>query len=175
MTNTIYIAVSLDGFIAEVDGGLDWLTEIPNPDQDDYGFGEFMDRIDGVVMGRNTFEKVLEFGEWIYTKPVFVLSNTRNEVPQSLKDKVTLVSGNVGDVVKKLNSKGFANLYVDGGKTIHEFLKLDLIDEMIVTTVSTIIGDGIPLFGKIGEKRAFKLEKTEMLNENLVKQYYRRA
>ena len=74
-----------------------------------------------------------------------------------------------------MNSKGFKNLYVDGGLTIQAFLKGDLIDEMIITTVSIILGDGIPLFGNIGTSREFTLEKVEMLNENLVKQYYSRV
>ena len=76
----LYISVSLDGFIATSDGGLDWLMEIPNPDKSDYGFSEFIKGIDAIVMGRNTFEKVLSFGEWPYNKPVFVLSNTNNSL-----------------------------------------------------------------------------------------------
>ena len=66
MTNYVYIATSLDGFIATSDGGLDWLFEIPNPDQSDYGYSEFISGIDAIVMGRNTFEKVLTFSDWPY-------------------------------------------------------------------------------------------------------------
>ena len=172
MTNKIYVAASLDGFIAEADGGLDWLNQIPNPAQSDFGFAEFMDTVDALIMGRYTFEKVLEFGEWPYNKPVFVLSSKRIEIPTPLENKVELMHGDVLNVVKVLNSKGFMDLYVDGGKTIQEFLKRDLIDEMVLTWVSIILGDGIPLFGNIGSKRKFKLIKTEMLNEYLVKQHY---
>ncbi len=71
MANYVYIATSLDGFIADKDGGLDWLMEIPSPDNSDYGFAEFMDRVDALVMGRNTFDKVVTFGEWPYTKHRF--------------------------------------------------------------------------------------------------------
>lgn len=175
MTNRVYIAVSLDGFIAEHDGGLDWLNNLPNPEQSDHGFFVFMNEIDALVMGRKTFETVVTFDEWIYTKPVFVWSSTLENIPDVLKNKVQIISGEARDVVDLLNSKGFEHLYVDGGKTIQAFLQADLIDEMVITTVSIILGGGIPLFGNIGVVRKFKLEKVEMLNENLAKQYYSRC
>lgn len=68
MKNYVYIATSLDGYIATVDGGIDWLSEIPNPNNSDYGFNDFIQRVDAIVMGRKTFEKVLSFGQWPYTK-----------------------------------------------------------------------------------------------------------
>ncbi len=72
MTNVVYIACSLDGFIARKDGSIDWLTDLPNPDHSDYGFSDFIDGIDGIVMGSGTFETVLAFGSWPYAKPVFM-------------------------------------------------------------------------------------------------------
>ena len=81
MTNIIYIAASLDGYIATSDGGLAWLEEIPNPDQSDYRFADFMRGIDAIIMGRNTFEKVLTFDRWVYDKPVFVLRTTLTKIP----------------------------------------------------------------------------------------------
>jgi dihydrofolate reductase len=77
MPNFVYAAESLDGFIADGDGGLEWLSEVPNPGHSDYGFADFMASIDAVVMGRNTFETVLTFAEWPYDKPVFVLIEPR--------------------------------------------------------------------------------------------------
>ena len=74
MANIVYIATSLDGYIARKDGSIDWLTDIPNPEGSDFGFSAFMERIDGIIMGRGTFETVLSFGQWPYSKPVFVLS-----------------------------------------------------------------------------------------------------
>ena len=85
MSNYVYIATSLDGVIATEDGGIiDWLMEIPNPDKSDYGFAVFMDSMDALVMGRKTFDKVVSFGEWPYSKPVFVLSNNLTEIPENL-------------------------------------------------------------------------------------------
>lgn len=89
MANIIFIATSLDGYIADKQGKLDWLQSVPNPDNIDTGFVPLMERIDGLVMGRNTLDVVLSFGcDWPYSKPVFVLSNTMTEVPQGYEDKV---------------------------------------------------------------------------------------
>ena len=87
MANYVYIATSLDGFIATSDGDLDWLFEIPNPQQSDYGYGNFMSNIDAIVMGRNTFEKVKTFDRWSYDKFVFVLSNSLTQLPEHLADR----------------------------------------------------------------------------------------
>ena len=86
MANYVYIATSLDGFIATVDGGIDWLNDVPNPDKSDYGYAEFMNGIAALVMGRRTFEKVLTFDAWPYDKPVFVLSNSLTELPENMTD-----------------------------------------------------------------------------------------
>ncbi len=172
MANYVYIAVSIDGFIAAGDDGLDWLNEIHNSDKSDYGFSEFNSKIDAIIMGRRTFEKVLTFQEWSYEKPVFVLSNTLNKIPDNLADKAQIIKGKLNSIVKKLNKQGYKNLYIDGGKTIQSFLKENLIDHLILTHVSILLGDGIPLFGKLPKSIKFKLIKTEMLNKDLVKNYY---
>ena len=174
MSNYVYIAASLDGFIADKDGELDWLMEIPNPDKSDYGFADFMDRVDALVMGRNTFDKVVSFGEWPYAKPVFVLSNCLKKIPERLMGKVEIVKGDINDVVKSLNEQGFKNLYIDGGKVIQSFLNDDLIDELIITRIPILLGKGIPLFGDIDHSLKFKHMKTEVLNDMLVKSYYSR-
>src|SRR6187200_3312334 len=150
MSNTVYIATSLDGYIAREDGSFDWLMEIPNPNDSDYGFSVFLERIDGMVMGRKTFETVLGFSEWPYPKslPIFVLSNSLNELPAGLPAKVEIVRGELKKIMEMLRDRGINNLYIDGGKTIQSFLKEDLIDEMIITKVPILIGSGIPLFGK---------------------------
>jgi len=88
MPNVVYIATSLDGYIADANGSLDWLNTVPNPDSTDYGFADFMDGIDALVMGRKTFETVLGFGgDWPYSKPVFVLSSTLKALPETLQCK----------------------------------------------------------------------------------------
>ena len=93
--NSVFIATSLDGYIADKNGGIDWLHSIPNPENDDMGYVEFNNEIDALVMGRTTFETVLGFDvEWPYDKPVFVLSNKLKEIPESHKGKAFLVKRN---------------------------------------------------------------------------------
>ena len=175
MANYVYIATSLDGFIATPDGGVGWLDEIPNPDQSDFGYGEFMARVDAIVMGRNSFEKVLTFGTWPYEKPVFVLSSTLKQVPDDLVDTVEIVSGkDLKTLVEQLDKRGYHHLYIDGGRTVQSFLAEDLIDELIITRVPIVLGDGIPLFGDLARPLRFQHQKTEIFNNMLVKNAYTR-
>ena len=171
----VYVATSLDGFIAASDGGLDWLMETPNPEQSDYGFAEFMSGIDAIVMGRNTFETVLTFGDWPYSKPVFVLSRTLDEVPEGLRDRVEVVSDDPVTLVSQLGERGFSNPYVDGGRVIQSFLEEDLVDELIITRIPILLGDGIPLFGKLSKRQMYAHRNTEALNDQLSKSYYSRV
>ena len=174
MTNSIYIATSLDGFIATSDGGLDWLDEIPNPDGSDHGYAEFMSGIDAIVMGRKTFEKVMTFSLWPYDKPVYVLSRSKVRVPNELENKVEIVNENPKTLVDQLKERGHQNLYIDGGITIQGFLEEDLIDELIITRIPVLLGNGAPLFGKLVQRMYFSHKRTEVLNETLVKSYYTR-
>jgi dihydrofolate reductase len=174
MANSVYIAASLDGFIATLDGGIEWLEEAPNPDGGDFGFSAFLARVDGLVMGRATFEKVLGFDEWPYAIPVFVMSRSLQEVPSGLEGKVRLVSGSPGEVCARLGAEGFKNLYVDGGRVIQSFFKEDLIDELIVTRFPKLLGRGIPLFGELCQSLDFSHVETEVIGNYLVKSRYER-
>ena len=174
MPGIVYIAASLDGYIARKDGNIDWLMESPNPENSDYGFSAFMDRIDAILMGRNTFETVIGFDQWPYTKPVFVLSKNLEELPHAYREKAELISNDPKKVIGDLNERGFENIYIDGGKTIQSFLKQDLIDELIITRVPIILGSGIPLFSDMDQEIKFRLVETEILNEDLVKSRYLR-
>jgi dihydrofolate reductase len=174
MANFVYIATSLDGFIAKKNGSIDWLNEIPNPDGNDYGFSDFMNNIDAIVMGRNTFELVLTFEEWPYKKPVFVLSRTLQKVSDNLKDKVEIINCNPDAVVSLLNSRNYKNLYIDGGITIQKFLRNELIDEIIITRIPILLGSGIPLFAELVKGQKYEHIKTEIFNNALVKSHYKK-
>jgi len=173
MKNYVYIATSLDGYIATEDGSVDWLSEIPNPNDSDYGFNDFIQGVDAIVMGRKTFEKVLSFGQWPYTKKVFVLSSKLKEVPKEVTDKAEIIAGDIKDITADLNKKGFMNLYIDGGKTVQSFLREGLIDEMVITRIPVLLGSGIPLFGKLDKPIRFDEVETEILDELLVKSHYK--
>ena len=173
MKTTVYVGTSLDGFIAREDGDIDWLVKFQNKEVHE-SYGEFMNRIDAIVIGRGTYEKVLSFPEWPYNKKVFVLSTTLKQIPNTLNEKVTLLSMKPKELLSHLSNKGFSNIYIDGGKVIQSFLKEDLIDELIVTKVPVLIGTGIPLFGYLDNDLQFQHIRTDMYSDGLVKSYYER-
>lgn len=175
MANHVYIACSLDGFIAKPNGSIDWLTSIPNEKDDDWGYSRFIKKIDAIIIGRKTFETALLFGQWPYNKPVYVLSNNIKQLPDFIRNKVELINGDLHKIINLLHINKFNNIYIDGGQTIQSFLKEDLIDEMIITTVPILLGNGIPLFGSIGRELEFKLVNSKVLNNYMVKSYYKRV
>lgn len=173
--NIVFIATSIDGFIADKEGGISYLEMIPNLDQTDMGYSKLIERIDALVMGRNTYEKVLSFGiGWPYIKPVYVLSNTLTEVAKDLEGKVELINGSLTDILKTIHAKGHLHLYIDGGKTIQQFLKEDLIDEMILTTIPILLGGGVPLFTDLPKALEFELKESEVYLGEVVQRTYQR-
>lgn len=167
--NKVFIATSLDGGIADKNGGIDWLHSFPNPDNLDMGYSQFMDSVDALIMGKNTFLTVCGFGiDWPYNKPVFVLSNSLKTIPDNLRDKVFLINGELKNVIREINQKGFHNLYIDGGKTIQGFLNQNLIDELIITIIPIILGDNIPLYANILHQLKFKCIQTILFPNGIV-------
>ena len=157
---SVFIATSVDGFIARPDGDVSWLDEVePIEDGEDAGYGEFFGSVDVLVMGRGSFEKVLEF-KWPYgTMPVIVLSSSLTEVPEELRDRVRIDASAPQELVDKLSQAGYKRMYLDGGKVIQSFLREGLVDEMTITVIPVLIGEGLPLFGKI--KKDIKLKLLE--------------
>lgn len=173
--NHVFIAASLDGFIADKDGGIDWLHSTPNPDNIDMGYTEFISKIDALVMGRTTFETVCSFEmDWPYDKPVFVLSNTLTEVPKKLKGKVHLVKGTLTEILEQIRQQGYHRLYIDGGKTVQSFLKEDLIDSMTITTIPVLLGGGSPLFAELSNKLDFECTESKVYLDKIVQSHFRR-
>lgn len=171
--NIVFIAKSLDGYIADKNGGLDWLHTIPNPDNLDMGYNNLMERIDGILMGRNTFDTVCGFDIlWPYTKPVFVLSNSIKEIPEKFQEHATLVSGDLKTVLTELQNQGIKTLYIDGGKTVQSFLKENLVDELIISTIPIILGGGIRLFGVLEKPIHLKHIKSEVFLNAIVQDSY---
>ena len=175
MEAIVYIAQSLDGFIADQNGGIEWLNAIPNPSGSDYGFGTFMASVDAVVMGRNTFEKVITFDGWPYSNPVFVVSRSLDQLPPEYGGKASLLSMEPAAIMAHLGSLGMDRLYIDGGSLIRSFLKASLINQLIITTVPIILGAGIPLFAEIGQRSHWQLDHSEVFNHALVKTTYVKA
>ncbi len=173
--NSVFIATSIDGYIADKNGSLDWLQAIPNPQNIDMGYTNFISNTDAIIMGRKTFETVCSFDiEWPYELPVFVLSNTLQKIEQQLKSKVELVNGSLKKLLKELNQKSYKRLYIDGGGTIQNFLKEDLIDEMIITTMPILLGGGTKLFEELPEHINFELIESKVFLKQIVQNHYQR-
>lgn len=151
-SGTVFIATSLDGFIAREDGAIDWLVGPDAPGAgsgEDYGFDAFFATVDALVMGRNTFDLVREFPTWPYgEKPVVVLT-TRPLGDAPAGARVERMSGEPAEVAARLAERGLTRLYVDGGKVVQAFLGAGLVDRMIVTQIPVLLGRGIPLFGPL--------------------------
>lgn len=154
MKVSVVIATSLDGFIAKRDGSIDWLNEANAvvPEGEDCGFIAFMDSVDTLIMGRKTYEHVLSFGQWPYgDTPVVVLSHNSIEIPSHLLDTVSHSAESPSALLKRLTANDVKHVYVDGGSTIQSFLAESLIDEITITRIPVVIGDGIPLFAPMAK------------------------
>lgn len=174
----VYIATSLDGFIARENGDIEWLHNSGHgevDDKEDFGYQNFISNMDALVMGRKTYEKVRSFGgDWPYGElPVFVLTNRGVEISGELSKTVFSLSGNPIEILEELSDRGYENLYLDGGKTIQGFLKSKLVNEIAITKIPILIGNGIPLFGSL--KKDIKLEhlETKSFNNGFVQSRYK--
>ncbi len=174
-THHVFIATSLDGYIADAKGTVHFLDTYPMPKNSDMGFTALMDRIDALLMGRKTFETVLGFGvAWPYTKPVFVWSQTRQEIPTVLADQAFLVRGNLHEVEEQIKAKGHSQLYLDGGQVIQTFLQADLVSTMTITTIPVLLGDGVRLFGELENPLAFECVSSTCFDNGTVQQVFKR-
>jgi len=173
MRTIVFVGTSLDGFIARRDGDFDWLSQFANDDAI-RAYNDLLSKIDVIVIGRGTFEKVSTFSVWPYDKKVFVLSTSIKQVPDILKEKVTILSMKPKELLNYLSENGFKSIYIDGGKVIQDFLEEGLVDELIISKVPVLIGSGIPLFGHLDADIHFKHNRTEVQSNGLVRSYYKK-
>ncbi len=170
MKASVFIGASLDGFIARRNGALDFL---PEGGGEEHGYQDFMDSVDALVIGRNTYEIVLGFGGWAYgSKPVYVLTTRPLDSPPPVGAVVEFMSGDPTEIVKTLRKKGLKHIYVDGGITIQSFLREGLIQTLIITRVPVLIGAGIPLFGSLPNDIRLKPINTRQFATGLVQTEY---
>ncbi|WP_411352052.1 dihydrofolate reductase family protein [Leisingera aquaemixtae] len=174
-TGHVFIATSLDGFVARKDHSLDWLSKQPAAEDCDGGFAAFMDGIDGLVMGTGSFRTLLGFGQWPYSKPVVVLSSslTGQDIPEELKDKVRLSTAAPADLMQDLQEEGWTRAYIDGGRLVQSFLRQGLIADLTITTVPILIGSGIPLFGSLDRDIDLKVASSRILHAGMVQTTFR--
>jgi dihydrofolate reductase len=168
---SVYIATSLDGFIARKSGDLDWLPPGKEGDED-FGYTGFMSTVDHIVMGRNTFEKVLTFDGWHYDKKVIVLTSRDLTIPPELVNKVEALSLSPHELIHEMGRRGAKGIYLDGGVTIQRFLQESLVDEMTITTIPILLGEGLPLFGKLEKDVRLELVKSQSFKNGFVQNKY---
>lgn len=175
-TGHVFIATSLDGYIARIDGDVDWLMNYV-VEGEDTGYEAMMESVDGMIMGKGTFQKVLTFGEWPYRKPVIVMSTSLvdTDIPKELAGKVQLSNKSPEALMLQLSCDGWKRAYVDGGKIIQSFLTMGLIEDLILTRVPILIGDGLPLFGPTTNDIELEHLKTVTFQSGLVSSKYRVA
>lgn len=178
MKCSVFIATSLDGFIARSDGSIDWLEHANRavPEGEDCGYAAFITSVDTLVMGRRTFELALTFPKWPYeSTPVVVLSRNRVLVPPALSRSVSASNESVQALVSRLSSEGAGHLYIDGGQTIQGFLTEQLIDEITITVVPVLIGSGRTLFGPLPHDVHLVQQSTRVYDFGFVQNKYRVA
>ena len=171
MKITLYIAPTLDGYIAGPNGEIDWLSVLEQPGED-YGYAQFYDSVDALVMGRKTYELAASVADWPYpSKPSFVF--TRQTLTTS-HEAITSVSEPVETVMDNLRTQGFQHVWlVGGGELIRSFLDQGLIDEHIISFLPIILGAGIPLFPPPSAERKLKLISSKSYASGLIQAHYK--
>lgn len=168
-----YISCTLDGYIARADGAIDWLTRIDDADTD-YGYGEFYNSVDGIIMGSTTFEMVLSLGPWPYSeKPAFIFTN---RALKANAQNAYSVSGDPRQVVGSTAFSQFRKLWLVGGSAlIGSFLKRGLIDEYIITFLPVILGQGLRLFASPVQEQWLALTACTQYDQGVLQMRYARG
>lgn len=170
MKISVFCGASVDGFIARRNHDLDFL---PADGGEPHGYDEFIASVDTIVIGRNTFEKVLTFGAWPYGKKRVVVLSSRPVDPSTVRGGVVeQMDGPPEDIVSRLEASGARHLYVDGGITIQRFLRAGLVDRLVITRVPVLIGEGIPLFGALPHDVKLRHVMTRHFPSGLVQSEY---
>ncbi|PMB50443.1 deaminase [Fischerella thermalis CCMEE 5201] len=150
----LYVATSIDGYIARLDGSVDWL---PAPEENSYA--RFYDSIDALVMGSTTYEQILSFGDWPYPDKVSYVLTSRNL--STTRTDVFFVKGGIEEVLEDVNHKGYKRVWlVGGGKVASSFMNRGLVDEYIIVLIPTILGSGISLYQSVQELKLDLIELT---------------
>jgi dihydrofolate reductase len=164
---SVYIATSIDGYIARKDHSLDWLERVGGFDED-YGYKKFLDSIDTLIIGRNTYGVASTVSDPYPGKRIIVLSRTLN----SPKEGVEVYQGALDELVEKLHNEGTRHVWVDGGATISQFLASQLVDNMTISIIPIILGDGLPLFNVVGKEIPCRLIGSQNYQSGLVQLNY---
>lgn len=168
-----FLALTPDGYIAGKDGSIDYLDRFQDGTED-AGYGQYFLSIDAILMGRETFETVCKFPEWPYSpKPVYVLSTREVHIPERLSERAFKIKGKPEEVIQKLIDYGYEHIYVDGGKTISSFIRSKLLNEITISFLPLLLGDGIPLFSDLGGEIQMELLSSKQFQSGIVQNIYK--
>lgn len=171
---SLFIATSLDGYIAKPNDDLSFL-KLVEKEGEDYGYAEFIANIDTIILGRRTYDWVLrEIGTSHYDngeRNVYVITRTERQSVGNTK----FHTGNLTELVQQIKSENGKNIYCDGGaEIVNELLISDLIDEFIVSIVPVLVGDGIRLFKDGRPEQQLELVSTKAFDTGLIQLHYKR-
>ena len=167
---SVFCGVSVDGFLARLNHKVDFLD---TEEQEPHGYEEFYGSVDVVVIGRNTYEFVVSYGQWLYgKKPVVVLSSRPIDFTWIKNGVAEQMSGEPAGIVEQLEARGYRHAYIDGGVTIQRFLAAGLIDRMTISSVPVLIGSGMPLFGPLPHDIRLRHVATRTFRGGLVQNEY---
>ena len=172
MKTSVFVGVSVDGFIARPNGELDFLDA---GGSEPHGYEDFIATVDTIVRGRKTFETVMGFDTWPYgNKSVVVLSSQPIDMSAASRRgaRVEHMSGEPADITSRLSADGAEHVYVDGGITIQGFLRAGLVQRLVITRVPVLIGSGIPLFGTLLQDVPLRHLATRAFQGGLVQSEY---
>jgi dihydrofolate reductase len=172
---SVFIGTSLDGYISRSDGGIDWLEKAHKKvtSGEDFGFNSFLNSMDLLVMGRKTFEQVLTFEDWPYKNTkIIVMSSKQIEIPGHLRGKVTVTKESPTQLMERLSNETVKHVYVDGGTVIRGFLASSLVNEITVTIVPILIGDGKSFSGMLPVDISLQHLKTTVFESGFVQIQY---
>jgi dihydrofolate reductase len=144
---SVFIAASLDGFIARADGAIDWLGAVER-EGEDYGFAAFFASVDALVMGRKTYETALGFEPWPYAGLRCVVMT--GDTARASRHGEEFAAGDLSALLERLGAEGVKRVYVDGGTVIAQALKARLVDDMTVSVIPVLLGEGTPLAPGVG-------------------------
>lgn len=183
MKTSVYIATTLDGYIAAADGSISFLDEFQQnvaPEDGDMGFSSFLSTVDLLIMGRKTWDQVLSFGAemWPYgDRAVWIWSRKPEEVviPDCRRNQACAYDLLPSEMIELVKQKGYNHIYIDGGSTIQGFQRAGLIDEYVLSRLPVLLGSGIPLFDNNDAGSIQKLDhlRTKTFSNGIVQSHYR--
>ncbi len=172
----LYIAATLDGFIASSDGGIDWLKPFEQAGED-YGYAAFHARVGAVIIGGNTYRQALGFGEWPYAGVTTWVATRRGLAGERHPGAdVRAFAGDMSDLVALARRETARDIWLVGGaQLVTAFVNQGLIDEFIIGIVPLVLGEGIPLFAGISRRTTLRLVETRGYASGIAQMTYRRA